>query len=390
MTDLIDKKQRDLASGDISTTYLVEAGAGTGKTTILVERFLKLITSGSARVDEIVSITFTEKAAAEMLTRVRDKLEEIYRQESDTAIGKHCKDALDNFALNRISTIHSFAANLLREKPFEAGVDPFFEINDPESYDIFNRVWEEWIEKELDIIGSPLRYAVEVGVKHATIMAFIRFVYINRDFFSDYIPPESEYNYNIEEFIELLKRSGVLLRGITENHCKNKKDKGYIEIEKFLTMLKVIDRSTSDEIERLILNIKKFKIKGSKSNYNPGNKCTEQKEIFKALNDELCSIREKISQKIIGDCINRIKELVRLVESEKFRRGILDFNDLLIKARNLLRDNIYTRRYYQRKFRYILVDEFQDTDPLQAEIVFFLAESIGREITEYQAENKFV
>ncbi|MCD4785974.1 MAG: UvrD-helicase domain-containing protein [Candidatus Eremiobacteraeota bacterium] len=378
MADLTDKKQRDLASGDISVTYIIEAGAGTGKTTILVKRFLKLIMTGSAKIDEIVSITFTEKAAAEMLTRVRDNLEEICHGKSGLAIKAHCRDALDNFSLNRISTIHGFAGNLLREKPFEAEVDPFFEINDPRGHDIFNRVWEEWIEKELGLTDSPIRYVVEMGVKHATITAYVKFVYQNRDFFTDYIPLEIEYN--IDEFIGLLKRTGRILKDIMDNHCSNYDDKGKKEIEKFLALIKAIDRGTPREIERLLLNIGGFKAKGSKSNYIPGDKCTEQKKVFKDLNVELNIIKNIISQKIIGGCLNRIKEFIKLVESEKFRHGVLDFRDLLVKARFLLRDNINTRRYYQRKFRYILVDEFQDTDPLQAEIVFFLSGGIGQKI----------
>ena len=68
------------------------------------------------------------------------------------------------------------------------------------------------------------------------------------------------------------------------------------------------------------------------------------------------------------------KDLLAVIQEEKARRGVLDFQDLLILARNLLRDNKEIRRYFQEKFRYILVDEFQDTDPLQVEVVFFLAE----------------
>ena len=63
---------------------------------------------------------------------------------------------------------------------------------------------------------------------------------------------------------------------------------------------------------------------------------------------------------------------------EKAKGGSLDFQDLLLKARDLLRDSLEVRRHFQKRFRYILVDEFQDTDPLQVELVFFLAEKSPR------------
>jgi len=73
-----------------------------------------------------------------------------------------------------------------------------------------------------------------------------------------------------------------------------------------------------------------------------------------------------------------LKDFLREVEKEKQSRGVLDFQDLLLKARDLVRDHLEVRAYFQRRFRYLLVDEFQDTDPLQAELIFFLSESEPR------------
>src|SRR5207247_2252277 len=117
---------------DLASNLCVEAGAGTGKTTVLVDRIVAILSRGFAKIDEIAVITFTEKAAAELAARVREKLEEAREAcgDSEERAEEHRRlnEAILGLHRARIETIHAFAANLLRECPVEAGLDPGFEV----------------------------------------------------------------------------------------------------------------------------------------------------------------------------------------------------------------------------------------------------------------------
>jgi ATP-dependent helicase/nuclease subunit A len=128
---ITDAKHRALASGEgdgLKHTYLVEAGAGTGKTTVLVNRLLALLRSGVS-ISRVVAITFTEKAAGELKIRLRSELERAVRKaEADEA--EVLTSALHHIDRAHVTTIHSFCSALLKERPVEAGVDPNFSIAD--------------------------------------------------------------------------------------------------------------------------------------------------------------------------------------------------------------------------------------------------------------------
>ena len=124
---LSDQAARDRIANNLDANLAVEAAAGTGKTTVLVDRVVKLLASGKVNVDQLVVITFTEKAAAELATRVRDELE----LRALTAEGQERMRLLiasRDLYRAHIETIHSFATALLRERPVEAGIDPLFEV----------------------------------------------------------------------------------------------------------------------------------------------------------------------------------------------------------------------------------------------------------------------
>ena len=123
MTQPVDHAAREAAANELDTTFFVEAAAGTGKTTSLVARIVSAIASGRARLREIVAITFTEKAAGELKMRLREKLEETLKDEA-------LREALADLEQAHITTIHSFCAWVLRERPVEAVVDPQFAVAD--------------------------------------------------------------------------------------------------------------------------------------------------------------------------------------------------------------------------------------------------------------------
>ncbi|MYA61058.1 MAG: AAA family ATPase, partial [Dehalococcoidia bacterium] len=165
---------------DLFTNLIVEAGAGTGKTYALVSRVVALVKSG-ARMRDIVAITFTEAAAAELSERVRSRLEQILDENNTqndqdplaaTLTGEdreRLERAVSELDEASMQTIHSFAAQLLRERPLDAGLPPGWmnldEITDSER---LNERWDEWIETTLaqdaDIsteLAASLRYLAE-------------------------------------------------------------------------------------------------------------------------------------------------------------------------------------------------------------------------------------
>ena len=128
MSELVDQEARTRIAHDLDTTLVVEAAAGTGKTTALVDRILSLLRSGKATLRTLVAITFTEKAAGEMKLRLRTEIEKSRSRATDPTEQERLNEALRQLEAAHIGTIHAFCADMLRERPVEAKVDPLFEV----------------------------------------------------------------------------------------------------------------------------------------------------------------------------------------------------------------------------------------------------------------------
>src|SRR5664280_2159290 len=147
---VVDQEVRDRVTTDLGTTFLLEAGAGTGKTRVLVDRYVRCVLDperGSGDVRTVAAITFTEKAAGELRQRVREEFEaRAAGAAADSAEAEAIVRALDALDDAPISTIHGFAGRLLREFPVEARVDPAFEQLDGLGSELERaRLWEEWL-----------------------------------------------------------------------------------------------------------------------------------------------------------------------------------------------------------------------------------------------------
>src|SRR5665647_484670 len=103
-----DQLARERILNDLTTTFIVEAGAGSGKTTSLVGRMISLIRSGHATIDKIAAITFTKKAASELQGRFRIKLEQEIRKTQSESERMLLQEAVRNMNQSFIGTIHSF------------------------------------------------------------------------------------------------------------------------------------------------------------------------------------------------------------------------------------------------------------------------------------------
>src|SRR5437867_4406846 len=162
MTRVADEEGRQRIRAALDETLIVEAAAGTGKTSELVRRIVNLVAEGRAAIDRIVAVTFTEKAAGELKLRLRVELEAARAANAgDERRRSHLEQALAHLEEARISTIHGFCADLLRERPVEARVDPRFEtLTEQDARALFADIFSRWLEATLEAPPEGIRRAL--------------------------------------------------------------------------------------------------------------------------------------------------------------------------------------------------------------------------------------
>jgi ATP-dependent helicase/nuclease subunit A len=389
-----DQTARDRIRDDFDTTLVVEASAGTGKTTELIGRILSGIISGRVTLSSIVAVTFTDFAAGELKLRLRSAIEQARQPERNSPAAEHfLTQAVQELDEARIGTIHSFCADLLREHPVEAGIDPLFEVApDDMIYPLFDLAFERWFEEQLAHPGDGVRRILrrpqrkEFGRgRSATLVARPREsgpkrilrkaawdLVKERDFTTPWKQGEnfdrnSEIDSIISEMIDLgeWSQSGQPDQWLT---------KSLVFLKHYVADITRVESlgvpRDYDGIEaRLFDLLPTWKSKNYVA-YFPRD--TFPKEELTRRRDEFKSRVQEFVDRAGADLAPRLREelweVVERFEQIKERAGYLDFVDLLLRARNLIRDNREIRVELQRRFSHIFVDEFQDTDPLQAEM----------------------
>src|SRR4051812_11754701 len=163
MTRLVDDRAaRAAIRDDLDTTLVVEAAAGTGKTTELVRRMLRVLATGRAQMRQIVAVTFTEKAAGELKLRLREKLEQDRAAAAgDSLVRERLDLALETLEEAHVNTIHGFCADLLRERPVEARVDPLFVVlTEGQATRVYGRAFDAWLQHALQNPPEGVRRAL--------------------------------------------------------------------------------------------------------------------------------------------------------------------------------------------------------------------------------------
>src|SRR6476659_7736393 len=157
-----DSAARRAIVEDLDDTLVIEAAAGTGKTTELVNRILRVLETGRATMTQIVAVTFTEKAAGELKLRLRERLEQDRsRAGQDDEVRKRLENALETLEEAHVNTIHGFCAELLRERPVEASVDPLFAVlTDPQADRLYDRAFSRWLQTTLQDPPDGVRRAL--------------------------------------------------------------------------------------------------------------------------------------------------------------------------------------------------------------------------------------
>jgi len=374
MADRLPKDQavRDRIITDLDTSFAVEAGAGTGKTALLTARMIEAVRTGRAKLTEIVAITFTERAANELRARVRDELQKLFAASTGDE-AERLSEALATVDFAHISTIHSFASEILRERPVEAGVDPGFGIAEGLTAALlFDDVWARWLRRQLADECGPLRPAFLAGLSATHLNEFARFLVDNPG-----LKPsggEVDVGPALEKFTDTFVERARQLHAWMQKSCPSPDCTCCRRCEAAAQAVAGIEDIPPDERMARAISLPKL------VTTRPQKACKdkERREKCKAGLAEL----ERISADLIGPAAHSIvvgaagvlQGMAEAYKVAKFERALLDFDDLLLKARDLLRGDKVARGYFQRRFKMILVDECQDTDPRQTEIVFFLAE----------------
>ncbi len=388
-----DEEARERIHHAIDETLVVEAAAGTGKTTELVRRIVCVLAEGRADVREIVAVTFTEKAAGELKLRLRQQLEETRRATNAPEIQRRLDTAVQNLEEAHVSTIHGFCADLLRERPVEASIDPLFRVlTEGQAERLFNEAFAGWFQEALahppEGVRRSLRRASR-GMRAGEVdedgpterLRRAGFALTEwRDFRQPWTREPFDRSDAIARLIDLVHELADLSRSPSYAG-----DNLYVDTEParrlsrdLRRMARPVEDEDFDELESLLVELRKnrdFKRarKGSGPTYARGVTRAQvldaRDRLMLALDDFQLRADADLSallQSELMACVDGYEEL-------KAREGALDFLDLLVRARDLIGTNAEVRAHFQGRFRRLFIDEFQDTDPLQAELLLLLA-----------------
>ena len=381
-----DQQHRDRILQSLDENLFVEAGAGTGKTTALVGRIVTLIASGAAKMAGLAAITFTEAAAAELRDRVRRDLEIAAEDDSrDVDSRDRCRRAVSEMDAASIQTLHSFAQSLLRELPLEAGLPPGFEMLDPIAADLrFQQGWDQWLDESLESaeLGPKLARALHLGLNLDQLRRVASALNDDYDLVAETaIAGASEPTLTIGNRLAEAVAEIERLRRFSKNGDGDLLFDHTAEVVALAQRLPAAgggDRAYERALVRL-LGWKRLSTRsGNQKNWDRDevtgvNACKLLKDMLQELEglraEEIAALRTAA----FAPALEAVRKFVVDQSARRKEEGHAGFHDLLVWARDMLRDNPDARRRFQRRFHHLLVDEFQDTDPIQAEIAFFLA-----------------
>jgi ATP-dependent helicase/nuclease subunit A len=374
-----DESDREAIRRDLDANLLVEAAAGTGKTTSLVDRMLALVREGKATVDRVCAVTFTVKAAAQLKERFQLGLEGGIAVEPDPIRRRRLVEALEGIDRGFIGTIHSFCARLLRERPVEAGVDPdFVELDETEDLLLREEAWERY-KQSLFLESHPI--LEELG-GHGMAIDLLRQAY---QCLASNPEVEPAISKRLEEPRFDCERDRVLeFVAAAAEHLPPRVSDGPMDqlqrkLHGALRLKDILDLNRPASVVSLFEKLQGNGKVTQKLWTDPvaAKKLEKDFEVLVAevISPALGQWREFLYPLVI-EAVRPAVEVFRRLRRE---RGALDFADLLLFARDLLRDHPDARQEFQRRFTPILVDEFQDTDPIQAEVLLYLT---GRQIGE--------
>ncbi len=367
-----DQLHRDAILGDLGSTILVEAAAGTGKTTSIVGRMARLLAEGVATAERMAALTFTRKAAAELA----DRFHKVLQAEASQSVSQE-KARLERaiLSLDRcfIGTIHSFCGRLLRERPLEAGLPlDFEEIDEQEDQRIRAQVWERFVEATYGSQDPILQRLEDLGLQLEDLATSFQAICDYEDV--EEWPAEEIVMPDLEpavmELEAMVDHMEPLVRDFPEHSSKDDLITVYERVVLAYRQAAHI-RSTPQLMDVL----SQFKaVKSAPRSWPWGSKHAkaEQERLNDFIQKVAAPLLKQWREYRYAAVMEALLSALNQYRCKKLELCKLNFQDLLLYSARMLQKKPSVRRYFRKKYTHILVDEFQDTDPIQAEVLFYL------------------
>ena len=404
LTTLADNDARILALTSHERSLLVEAGAGSGKTAIMAGRIVLMLADG-VEAKSIAAVTFTELAASELLIRVRKFVSQLLSGQMPHELAMVLPDGLTEKQRHKLieadksideiacTTIHGFCQKLIKPYPVEANIDPGAVILDTSEADLaFQEILDNWLRERLSksdagLIAEMVRHDKDDTIE--TIRSVLKQMRKRRTILAPHTaalePLIQAFSKSVSDFSDLLKRS-------------NFQELETVEVVKhFTTLVNELPKDLSlrdpASIVRLVVSKPNEALLTQKDEFGAFAKTGKWKkaakavglpeaegarmndlatEAFERARDTYLSLRENAASIALGLLIDEVRPVIDRFQNYKRSVARLDFDDLIFAARDLLRNYDDIRKLLGKKFTTVLVDEFQDTDPLQSEIFWRL------------------
>jgi len=342
--------EQQLAAVEAQGEVFVSAGAGTGKTAVLVERFARAVCDDGLDVDSVLVITYTEKAAGELRSRIRARLAELGRPD----LARELDGAW-------VSTIHGFCHRLLRSHPFAAGVDPRFRVLDESQGRVLR---SEAFDAALDAFcagddAERLRLLAVYGA--ANLRRMLIGVYETLRSAGRPLVLELGERPSLEERVAEWREAARCLAD----------DRGSSDAARE-TAVRALGFAEGEPSAHRLFELGDLRLRGERAaTYEEARLAVEQGAL-----DELAARDRDLLQELLT-------AFAASYQDAKDGESALDFEDLQLRARDLLRDDTSIREREQLRFRSIMVDEFQDTNRLQCELIDLLTSGPGEKSVFY-------
>ena len=389
-----DADVRARVTTDLGTTFLLEAGAGTGKTRVLVDRYVCCVLDpdrGTGDVRTVVAITFTEKAAGELRQRVRERFEQLAVEtsadEERAGVIRAALDALGRRAHRYHPRVRRSASAGVpgggRRRPRVRATGPA-RLGPRARADVGRVAHRARRRRSRLRPGAPWPRSTAARRREAGVGALARRgprgVFGER-YDLEPVPPrldEPDLRGALSGLGEALDR----LAAYCGTACSNTEDKGCVAAMDLVDAGRALLARAPDGVDQLAAELFALPAKttrtapgGAKGNWSDshGGK-DELQSRYRSVVARISEARDAYAEFLTSLAVSVADAFSRWAAAAQLAQGRLDFTDLLGRLRDLLASDLAARAALQARFTYVLVDEFQDTDPLQAEIVFLLCE----------------
>jgi len=368
-----DQEARSAIARDLHQNLMVLAGAGAGKTQALVERMAAWIGAGRGLVEEMAAITFTRKAAGEMRARFAARLREEAGRGGEAA--GRAQQALGGLDRCFIGTIHAFCGQLLRERPLEAGLRAdFAELEEREEGQLRRATWDRFVQQGHLREEEGWAQVEELGLQAEDLYPF----FSSRCAFGDL--PLKAGNPRCPDLGPGVEAVRVLVAEALPQMPAVGGDAAALALGRAAHFLDHGELQRPGE-QAALLQLLAANPKVVLKAWAPHQAFARilRDERLPGLQEELAPALAQWRRHVYAVAAPLVDEAAGFYAEQRRIQGRLSFQDLLEQAALLLRDHPRVRRHFQGRFRSLFVDEFQDTDPIQAEVVFYL---VGSDLEE--------